>query len=245
MKKILACIIIFFLAVFPVFSEKIIWERVFFDNFLMAGSAAADNPLQTALTCAGLAAAGIMLANNDLNLKKEFQKQDSAVMHEIFETANYFGDGIYVLAANSLFFLGGEKERKTAEKVIEALVLSNAFSYSLKWAAGRKRPSSTDDPGSFSPFSGNMSMPSGHATVAFSWAVIIGDRYDLGWLTYPLAALTALARVYKNAHWPSDVFAGAAIGTIGAKIINTETGDADISAGMDYNNNAFVLRYRF
>jgi membrane-associated phospholipid phosphatase len=86
----------------------------------------------------------------------------------------------------------------------------------LKEVVGRARPKdSPDDHLSFDPFSGQVSFPSGHATIAFALAESInlttGSRWA-PWLTYPTAAMVGWSRVRDDEHWASDVVAGAALG---------------------------------
>ena len=69
------------------------------------------------------------------------------------------------------------------------------------------------------PAVSNASFPSGHTAVAFSMATILGESYDIKWLTYPVAALVGLSRIEQNAHWPSDLLAGAIIGHTEARSI--------------------------
>lgn len=60
-----------------------------------------------------------------------------------------------------------------------------------------------------------FSFPSGHATTAFCAAVLFGGLYPK--LAVPgvfLASLTGVSRIYVGAHFPSDVLAGAVIGTL-------------------------------
>ena len=69
---------------------------------------------------------------------------------------------------------------------------------------------------SVSPFGKGSSFPSGHAAAAFSIATVIARRYrDHRWvpyMCYGVAGLVAFSRIPDRAHFPSDVFAGAAIG---------------------------------
>ncbi|WP_216671158.1 phosphatase PAP2 family protein [Mangrovicoccus sp. HB161399] len=65
--------------------------------------------------------------------------------------------------------------------------------------------------------SGNDSFPSGHTALAFAAAAYVGRRYGgeypaLVPTAYGAAALTGLARVEADKHYPRDVLAGAAIG---------------------------------
>jgi membrane-associated phospholipid phosphatase len=85
-----------------------------------------------------------------------------------------------------------------------------------KTVFGRERPRDSNGKTSFKPFSGNGSFPSSHAAQAFAVASVISS-HSQGWIipttAYGLATLVAFDRVYANAHFPSDVFAGAALGT--------------------------------
>ena len=54
------------------------------------------------------------------------------------------------------------------------------------------------------------SFPSGHATAAFTAAVLLADRNRAPW--YALATVVAGSRVYVRMHHASDVVVGAAFG---------------------------------
>lgn len=63
---------------------------------------------------------------------------------------------------------------------------------------------------------GAGSFPSGHMIAAFSIATIFADRYRrhrwAPWVAYGLAGLVGFSRITLQAHFPSDVFAGAVLG---------------------------------
>jgi undecaprenyl-diphosphatase len=92
----------------------------------------------------------------------------------------------------------------------------------LKGMIGRGRPfvGGAANPFNFSTFSWDeaySSLPSGHATTAFALAVAVSalfPRLRLVMLVYAIAI--ALSRLVLLAHHPSDVVAGAMLGTIGA-----------------------------
>jgi undecaprenyl-diphosphatase len=79
------------------------------------------------------------------------------------------------------------------------------------------------DPTLFSPFSwpaAYASLPSGHATTAFSVLVIFGwlwSRARAVVLIYAL--LIAASRIVVTAHYPTDVAAGALVGVLGAVMV--------------------------
>jgi membrane-associated phospholipid phosphatase len=64
------------------------------------------------------------------------------------------------------------------------------------------------------------SFPSGHATTAFAAAIAIGALWPrLRPLMWIYAIVIALSRVIVTAHHPSDVIAGAIVGTVGALLV--------------------------
>lgn len=91
----------------------------------------------------------------------------------------------------------------------------------LKMFVGRIRPYHGVPPFELHPFryglvnaEASYSFPSGDATLAFAMAVSLGmvlPRFRPLWWT--LAVIVALERIAANAHYPSDVVAGAALGT--------------------------------
>lgn len=89
----------------------------------------------------------------------------------------------------------------------------------LKSAIGRVRPPLAD-PGVHPsiPVPHDPSMPSGHAMLAFTGAVILAAVVPRArWALLVLAGGIALSRVYLGVHYPSDVLVGAALGAgIGA-----------------------------
>jgi membrane-associated phospholipid phosphatase len=85
----------------------------------------------------------------------------------------------------------------------------------LKFVTGRSRPSADLGSSDFRPFTGGESFPSGHTTAAFAVAGSIATHYDRLWikgLSYSVAGLVGYSRMVHDAHWLSDVTAGAFIG---------------------------------
>lgn len=63
------------------------------------------------------------------------------------------------------------------------------------------------------------SFPSGHSAAAFALAVVLARGYPpIAWLVWALAAGCAVSRVLHSEHWPSDCWAGAAIGIVTGRI---------------------------
>jgi membrane-associated phospholipid phosphatase len=214
-------------------AEKSFLNRIFFDDFIDVGRTIAEDPLKSGIIAGSAVLAGLVIFANDGRIADEMKKRND-FNTALLDTADYFGSGYYVLAANSFLFLGGDREKKAARLVMESMLVSGAVSTVLKACIGRIRPSSTDDPYLFRPFSAfDLSMPSGHSEVAFCWATILGDTYDIGWLTYPAAGLVAWARVYRSAHWPSDVLIGGVLGVVTAKILKASRDREDEGTGLE------------
>ena len=107
-----------------------------------------------------------------------------------------------------------------------SVIASGIICPALKFIVGRSRPQqAAQDSDQFQPFSGNNSFPSGHATQAFTVATVVACTFDdqplLGGAAFALATGVGLSRINDNAHYASDVVAGAILGTwVGYEIVH-------------------------
>ena len=61
----------------------------------------------------------------------------------------------------------------------------------------------------------DYSFPSGHAAVSFAAAAALGASHAKAWgWSLALAILLALSRLYLYVHYPTDILAGALVGTL-------------------------------
>jgi undecaprenyl-diphosphatase len=106
-----------------------------------------------------------------------------------------------------------------------AIGVPGLFTGVVKRIIGRARPFVGGAPDAFlyHPFAWSpayASMPSGHTTTAFAAAVAIGALWPRArtamWI---YAGVILISRVVVTAHHPSDVFAGAVVGTVGALMV--------------------------
>ncbi len=142
--------------------------------------------------------------------------------------AERFGAQYAAGVVGGFYIVGALADDKTSMQVAQdgiaaSLIASGIITPAIKLVAGRSRPRDNEGTYNFKPFSnGNSSFPSGHTTEAFALASVIADHYDETWVactSYSLAGLVGLARTYHQAHFASDVVAGAIIGTLVGKSV--------------------------
>ena len=96
------------------------------------------------------------------------------------------------------------------------VAISYAANYGVKLVVRRARPQL---PGlkPLTPVVSRLSFPSAHATTSFAAARAFSDVAP-GGLLYGAAVAFALSRPYLGVHYPSDVAAGAVLGTAIAEV---------------------------
>jgi hypothetical protein len=112
--------------------------------------------------------------------------------------------------------MGDEYGKGESYSMIEAGIFSSITAEGLKFAAERARPDETLNANAWR--AGGSSFPSLHASAAFAIGTVFAESGDdeYRWLRrfigYGTAAATGYLRLHDNAHWLSDVVAGAAVG---------------------------------
>lgn len=106
-----------------------------------------------------------------------------------------------------------------------AIAVPGLFVTTIKRMIGRARPEVTGgaNPFDFSPFiwrADYASLPSGHSTTAFAILVAFGTLWPRARTVALIYALAiAASRIVVTAHYPTDVLAGAIVGTVGAMMV--------------------------
>ena len=168
---------------------------------------------------AGVVAVGYAF---DYPMRNKTQANQTQALDDMTRIVEPFGEG-YSFAVLGIYGIAGyvfhapDARETFFDGIMASILASGIITPTLKFVIGRERPSQTTSSTMFHPFQGSdNSMPSGHATQAFAVASVISAHSDQWWVSvtaYTIAGMVGFARIYHNAHWTSDVTAGAAIGT--------------------------------
>ncbi len=112
---------------------------------------------------------------------------------------------------------------RTAVRTAEGVAIAGIATQATKYLVARVRPYADPDLDSYDFGYGHStpSFPSGHTAAAFALATALGDASGRTWARiglWVIAAGTGWARVAQQAHWTTDVLAGAAVGIGAARL---------------------------
>jgi membrane-associated phospholipid phosphatase len=213
---------------------------------------------------AGLGAAAIAIAPFDVAITRKLRSpelQRSTVWHDGAVVFDWYG-APGARAVGPLLAVAGSVARNSTLSdigihVSESYAASALVVYTLKGFAGRARPYTVSSESAYDfrfgrgfphdePYS---SFPSGHSTGSFAFASSItveaarrwpAHKVLVGALAYSGAFLDGVSRVYRDTHWPSDVAAGALVGTITGLVVTRHQ-----HAHPDNRLDAFARRVLF
>jgi len=195
------------------------------------------------LVAAPVIAGTLVLIKYDEPIFKKFKSYK--LQHQWVKDASplftAFGDGKVAVPISVLLFSGGvifkdQKLKQTGTLAMQSMAHAAIISQIIKMAASRQRPYSMNGedhwalfPAYFNGFKKGYSgptynsFPSGHSITIWTLASVIALQYKNHWyipvICYSTATLTSLSRITMEAHWPSDVLVGAALGYGIAKYI--------------------------
>jgi membrane-associated phospholipid phosphatase len=160
----------------------------------------------------------------------------------VSQNVTYFGARYEILTLATItaygFIFKKPKMITTTLLATQAYLIGSAIENTLKFFTGRTRPTYYASGVEAEPkFMGpgflwhahvnggyqRSSFPSGHTTVAFAAATVFASEYRnttaIPIIAYSAATLIGLSRLTQNAHWLTDVIAGAANGFLAGKNI--------------------------
>jgi membrane-associated phospholipid phosphatase len=179
------------------------------------------------LVLGGIAAGIGTVVAFDEDIERGIRHARTNTMTNIFDNIQPLGNE-YAIGIVGTFYIYGEifkdpRAKTTALDAISATAIASGIvTNSFKYVIGRGRPTDGHGAYNFQPFSGQDSFSSGHTTEAFVLASVITEHYNAPWVqvtSYGLASAVGYARLNNNRHWPSDVLAGATIGTFVGKTV--------------------------
>ncbi|MBN2806127.1 MAG: phosphatase PAP2 family protein [Prolixibacteraceae bacterium] len=148
---------------------------------------------------------------------------------------NYYPVGLIAVMLTKGIISKDQMSTETAFIAAEALLISTVAVQMVKNTVGRSRPNpaGSTTPHQFNgPFFKGTSFYSGHTTAAFSVASVFAYRYRhtgwVPWVSYGLATIAGLERIYDNRHWASDVVMGVAIGTATGLLLSRQWEESTI-----------------
>lgn len=193
----------------------------------------------------GIAGAGLALLPFDAALTRRLRAPDlqrSTAWHNGAVVFDWYGAPGAMYAGPVLALAGSAWRNANLSDVgihvTESYATAAILTFTIKGFAGRARPSSysVNQETAYSFQAGRgfphreqySSFPSGHATGSFAFASAITSETARHWprharlvgaLAYGGAFLDGVSRVYRDTHWPSDVAAGALVGTMSGLLV--------------------------
>jgi len=157
------------------------------------------------------------LANLDISLYRQLIRlQRSLAAARMARFLSRSGDGyLYVVLGLVFLLVDDSRGPLAARAMLLAFLIELPCFMALKAIIRRDRPfvSVADSTRVITP-ADTFSMPSGHTAAAFLMATLIAFFFSAILLPiYLWALLIGLSRVILGVHYPSDILAGAALGT--------------------------------
>ncbi len=164
------------------------------------------------ILAAGGVAAGISHPFDD-RINERLQDEDG--LRKALKPGKYLGygwvqggaaAGLYVIGRYAIKPDSGSRTNKVSHlgfDLLRAQIVTGAFTYGIKFAARRHRPTGEC-----------CSFPSGHASVTFATASVLERHfgYRASWPMFAIAGYTSASRLTDNRHFLGDVLFGSALG---------------------------------
>lgn len=203
------------------------------------------------LTLPGVAAGQEAGASLDARLAQSVYAWDAPIVKAPLRLVNATAYPTFALAPLGVY--AAEGDWQPALRMATAEASATVLAFGLKNLIRRPRPYArepgitlrTDAVDAAVLARDDFSMPSGHSTLAFavaaSWSMERPQWYVVA-PAYGWATLVGVSRVWHGAHYPSDVLAGAALGTGVAVLVQVLWPEDEASGNAPM---PVVMRLRF
>jgi membrane-associated phospholipid phosphatase len=158
--------------------------------------------------------------NKDIEWLREININRNEKLDPTFQVFSHSITPVYVGAPAVVLGVGLIKKDSTLTRkglfMVGTFCVNSALTLGLKYAVNRPRPFVTYPEIIKLSEAGSYSFPSGHSSSAFSTATSLSIAFPKWYVIAPSflwASGVAYSRMHLGVHYPSDVFAGALIGS--------------------------------
>jgi membrane-associated phospholipid phosphatase len=160
---------------------------------------------------------------SDIRILRQINLERNRNLDNTFEFISATATPVSIILPIAVIGTGLKKKDK--EQVIKGItigsgiLLASIVSTSLKYSIKRPRPFETYPDIDKATYAGSPSFPSGHTSDAFSTATGFSLAYPKWYViapSYTWACAVGYSRMHLGVHYPSDVLAGAIIGSLSA-----------------------------
>jgi membrane-associated phospholipid phosphatase len=154
---------------------------------------------------------------NSINSSQDLPSDD--FFRFISDSHGYFVAAVPVTTGVIGFIKNDDKVKRKALEMGEAIIFDVAIAQALKYTINRERPFTKYSFITIKTGATDPSFPSGHTSASFAAATTLSLNYPKWYVVLPSfawAGTVGYSRLHLGAHYPSDVLAGAAIGSASA-----------------------------